>query len=92
MGMPIIKPGTGTRGQAITDLIQSVALQETALSHMLNAEGEKMQAIINNYDDITPEQLMELNESVIKMINAVTRLEMMFQAKLELFSDESETV
>ena len=88
MGMPIITTGTGTRDQAITDLIQSVALQETALSHMLNAEGEKMQAIIA-MQGTTPEQLMELNDSVIKLINAVTRLEMIFQAKLELFSDET---
>jgi len=50
MGMPVITPGTGTRNQAITDLIQSVALQETALSHLLNAEGEKMQAIIGMPD------------------------------------------
>jgi len=84
MGMPVITPGTGTRDQAITDLIQSVALQETALSHMMNAEGEKMQAIIA-LSDVTQEQLMELNDSVTKFLNAVTRLEMMFQSKLELF-------
>ena len=88
MGMPIITPGTGTRNQAITDLIESVALQETALSHILNAEGEKMQAIIA-MPHATPEQLMELNDSVNKLVNAVTRLEMMLQAKLELFSNET---
>jgi len=87
MSMPIINPGTETRDQAITDLIESVALQETALSHILNAEGEKMQAIIV-MPDVTPEQLLELNNSVQQMINAVTRLEMMFQAKLDLFSSE----
>jgi hypothetical protein len=89
MGMPIIKPGTGSRCQAITDLIESVALQETALSHILNAEGEKMQKIIAS--NATPEQLLELNNSVFKLINGVTRLEMMFQAKLELFPDKCET-
>lgn len=88
MGMPIITPGTGTREQSITDLIQSVALQETALSHILNAEGEKMQAIIA-MPDTTHEQMMELNASVNKMINAITRLEMLFHAKLELFTDET---
>ena len=85
MGMPVITPGTGTRDQAITDLIQSVALQETALSHMLNAEGEKMQAIIA-LPDATQEQLMALNDSVYKLVSAVTRLEMIFQSKLELFA------
>ncbi len=86
MGMPIITPGTGTREQAITDLIQSVALQETALSHILNAEGEKMQAIIA-MSSTTPEQMLLVNDSVNKLINAATRLEIMFQAKLELFAD-----
>ena len=38
MGMPIITASTTTREQAITDLIQSVALEETALSHILNAD------------------------------------------------------
>ncbi len=88
MGMPVITPGTGTRDQAVTDLIESVALQETALSHILNAEGEKMQAIIAT-PGVTADQLMELNDSVNSLVNAVTRLEMMFQAKLEMFSSET---
>ncbi len=90
MGMPEIIPGTGTREQAVTDLIESVALQETALSHILNAEGEKMQAIIAM--EATPEQLMELNDSVNKLVNAVTRMEMTMQAKLELFSSDTPAV
>ncbi len=43
-----------------------------------------MQAIIAA-PDVTPEQLMELNDSVHKLVNAVTRLELLLQAKLELF-------
>ncbi len=41
MGMPIIMPGDTTLDQAVTDLIISVAMQETSLSHILNAEGER---------------------------------------------------
>ncbi|MDR1692229.1 MAG: hypothetical protein LBR72_02635 [Oscillospiraceae bacterium] len=87
MGMPIITAGSGTREQAITDLIESVALQETALSHILNAEGEKMQAVLQS-PDATPDLLLRLNDSVNKLVNGVTRLEMLFQAKLELFPSE----
>ena len=87
MSMPVITPGQGDRDQAITDLIQSIALQEAALSHIMNAEGEKMQAVIG-MDNVTPVQLLELNKSVEGMINAITRLEMMLQAKLELVSTE----
>ena len=41
MGMPVITPGDRTGEQAITDLIESIAMQERALSHILNAESEK---------------------------------------------------
>jgi hypothetical protein len=87
MGMPVITPGEGTREQAITDIISSVALQEAALAHILNAEGEKMQAIIA-MPGVTPDQLLDLNRSVSQMVSAVTRLEMTLQSKLELFAEE----
>lgn len=86
MGMPIITASTTTRSQAITDLIQSVALEETALSHILNAEGEKIQKVVA-MDDATPEMLLATNKSVESMVNAVTRLEMILQSKLAVFED-----
>ena len=63
MGMPIITPGNSTCEQAVTNLIESVAMQENALSHILNAEGEKMQAIIS-MEDVTAGQLLSMNRSV----------------------------
>jgi len=86
MGMPVITHGTGTRCQAITDIIASVALEQAALSHILNAEGEKIQKVVFT-TDITATQLLETNKSVEKMVNAVSRLEMILQSKLELFGD-----
>lgn len=86
MGMPIITPGKGTRCQAITDIIESVALEQTALSHILNAEGEKLQKIINTAG-ATPAQILDTNASVEKMVNSISRLEMILQAKLEIFGD-----
>lgn len=47
MGMPIIRPSRATRQQSITDIIESVALEQTALSHILNAEGEKLQKALD---------------------------------------------
>lgn len=84
MSMPVITPGTVTRDQAISDLIQSVALGEAALSHILNAEGEKLQAVVA-IPTVTPDQLLDINQSVASMVNAITRLEIIFQSKLELF-------
>lgn len=82
MGMPIITPGTGTREQALTDIIESIALQEAALAHILNAEGEKMQTIIC-MKEISTKELFELNCSVRKLLEAVTCLENILQGKLE---------
>ena len=58
--MPVITPSITTRSQAITDIIESVALEETALSHILNAEGEKIQKMVA-MDDVTPEVLLATN-------------------------------
>ena len=68
----------------MTDIIESVALQETALSHILNAEGEKIQKMVA-LPDVTPEVLLATNKSVESMVNAVSRLEMILQAKLPTF-------
>ena len=84
--MPVITPSITTRSQAITDIIESVALEETALSHILNAEGEKIQKMVA-MDDVTPEVLLATNKSVESMVNAVSRLEMILQSKLSSFND-----
>lgn len=75
MEMPVITPSNATRAQAITDIIQSAALEETALSHILNAEGGKIQKMVV-MEDVSPEVLLVTNKSVESMVNAVSRLEM----------------
>ena len=87
MGMTTITPGNRTQEQVMTDLIESIAMQERALSHIVNAESEKMQAIIN-MDTVSTQQLLQLNQSVEHMINAAARLETVLQAKLELSNQE----
>ncbi|MEG1834511.1 MAG: hypothetical protein RRZ68_04190 [Oscillospiraceae bacterium] len=83
MSMPVITPGTVTREQAISDIIESVALEETGLSHILNAEGEKIQAVLKSG---TIDQMLAVNASVKSMVNSVSRLELVLQMKLDLFS------
>ncbi len=85
MGMPIITPSTTTKCQAITDIIESVALEQAALSHILNAEGEKIQKVVATAT--SSDQMLAVNKSVLSMVGAITRLEMILQAKLELFQD-----
>ena len=86
MSMPVISSSNTTRCQAVSDIIESVALEQTALSHILNAEGEKVQRVVN-LPCITVLQLLAINRSVESMVNATARLEMILQSKLEMFSD-----
>ncbi|MEG2203665.1 MAG: hypothetical protein RRY21_00745 [Oscillospiraceae bacterium] len=87
MSMPVIVPGTTTTTQAITDIIESVALEETGLAHILNAEGEKIQKFVA-MPGVTPEQLLAVNASVQATIDAVTKLDMILQSKLSLFKGQ----
>lgn len=72
------------RGQAITDLLTSVALQQAALSHILNAEGEKLQKILS-MEQITPETVLQTNSSVESMVNSISKLESVLADKIALF-------
>ena len=87
MSMPIIVPSTVTEEQAICDLIESIALEETGISHIINAEGEKLQKVIA-IEDISVEQLLEVNASVENMIRTITELEIVLKSKLEIFYNE----
>ncbi|MEG1900646.1 MAG: hypothetical protein RR161_03755 [Bacilli bacterium] len=64
------------------DIMESIALVETAISHILNAEGEKIQKIISLTDD--PDVILKVNESVNTVIKNVTFLEQVLYGKLEL--------
>lgn len=83
MGMPIIKSSKVRYKQAVIDLIESIALEEAALAHILNAEGEKLQRVIFSQDvDIC--MLLETNKSVESMVGQVTELEEKLEEKLKL--------
>jgi len=70
-----------TFDESIGDLIQSVALEEAALAHLLNAEAEKVQAVAESTTD--PTTLLEFQHGVTDMIQAVIKVEMLLQFKLE---------
>jgi len=71
------------RQQAITDIIESIALEQTAISHIMNAEGEKLQKAVSL--ELTTGEMLKINRSVKKTLNAVARLEMVLLGKIELF-------
>lgn len=83
MGMPVIPPSTITREEAVGDLIESIAMEESALAHILNAESEKLMVVINSAD-ASAHDLIVINASVQSTVSAISRLEMLLQAKLSL--------
>lgn len=63
-----------------------MALEETALSHILNAEGEKIQKILA-LDPVSPETILLANRSVESMVNRISNLEIILSDKISLFKD-----
>lgn len=84
MGMPVIKPGTITREESVGDIIESIANEEAAIAHILNAESEKLQKIIAS-SDVSVSQLLAANKSVKSAVDTVIGLEIALKAKLEMF-------
>jgi len=71
--------------QCVWDLIESIALIETALSHILNTEGEKLQKAVKISNDIN--DLLEINKSINKTLTNTTFLENALYTKLDAMID-----
>lgn len=63
------------------EIIHSIALEEAGISHILNAEGEKIQKAVAISNSIG--ELICVNESVKHTLTQVTMLEGMLYSKLE---------
>lgn len=64
----------------ITDLVESIALQETALAAILQAEGAKIQKIVS-MNGATTEELLCINKSVMDIIESISLLQKLLQQK-----------
>ena len=67
-------------------MLTSIALEQAALSHILNAEGEKVQRILA-FEQVTAETVLQTNRSVESMVNSISGLEMILSDKIALFQD-----
>lgn len=76
----------GRRSCPKAQIMESVALSGTAISHILNAEGEKLQKVIACSDDIS--EILCVNREVSRTIVHVTQLEQALYNKLLALEDQ----
>ncbi len=69
---PIIKL---KRSEVIHLVIASIAMEEISLSHIMNAEAEKIQAILKLNPNIT--EILEMNRSVERSMRNVIKKQML---------------
>ena len=75
-----------TLDQVVIDLLESIALQESALSHILCAESQKMKTAMS-LEEVDLCKLLEINDSATNMVHAVANLELALKDKLEFISN-----
>ncbi|MGI5899081.1 MAG: BclA C-terminal domain-containing protein [Christensenellales bacterium] len=74
------------RQDAINQVIASIASEELALSHIINAEGEKIQYAIGSIpglpEDSTIAQVTDVNKSAINMLGTILENQIILTGKL----------
>jgi hypothetical protein len=76
-----------TFDNAIYQILTSIAMEEIGLSHIINAEGEKLQYILGTLPgqkapNPTIEQVLEVNQSVQEMLKSVAFNQMFLSQKM----------
>ncbi|GHU69093.1 hypothetical protein FACS1894184_12470 [Clostridia bacterium] len=80
-----------TCSMAMNEVLLSIAAQEMAVSHILNAEGEKMQLFVDwsgplykceGMTMLGPKDVLKINDSMTNMVDAVNQLECMLVRKM----------
>lgn len=93
MSMPSFPPNGAdlTREEALTMIIASIAMEELALSHIINAEGEKLQYILGALPGAKPcacpQDVLAVNKSVATLLDVVAQNQMLLKSKLEKVLD-----
>lgn len=78
-----------TLNDSIAQIITSIAMEEIGLSHIINAEGEKLQYVLGTLEGQSPptpptiDQVLEVNESVKDMLGQVSFSQMFLMGKMQ---------
>lgn len=90
MSMPTFptQMNTPTLEDALNQIISSIAMEELGLSHIINAEGEKIQFVLGTLEGSQPEDpatindILRVNESVRKILETILFKNMVLKVKL----------
>ncbi|WP_166246166.1 hypothetical protein [Paenibacillus turpanensis] len=70
-----------TRKEAVNLLLTSIAMEEIGMSHLLNAEGEKIQHVLAQQP--TARKLLQFNRGTERLLRNLVKKEMLLQYKME---------
>lgn len=98
MSMPNIPEGVLniTREQALNLIIASIAMEELGLSHIIEAEGEKLQYILGTLPGSphcctrSSKEILEVNKSIHRVLDSVLQNQMLLKGKLEQVLEAAE--
>ena len=68
--------------QALNSILTSIAMEEAALSHILNAEGEKIQHVLAKCADV--DEVIRTNDSVKVLVDSISDLQLTLKSKMRL--------
>jgi hypothetical protein len=80
MTIPHLPPKT--LEEALVDLLESIALEETAIANLLNAETEKIKAI--NLEKENLQDVIKFQDNVHKLAKTLLKYQILLQFKLEI--------
>lgn len=94
--IPNITPTiTVNRDIAIDLVLASIGMEELGLSHIINAEAEKLQYVLGTLPGFTPpfhptfSDLIAINKSILSTLKEVRKKEFVLSTKLDLVADEA---
>ncbi len=89
MSQPSFPDNLGiTRDDAVNQILSSIAMEELGLSHVINAQGEKLQYILGTLPGVagptaTIEDLLSTNESVQNLLQNASYNQLLLRSKMQ---------
>ncbi|OEH93773.1 hypothetical protein [Bacillus solimangrovi] len=73
------------KDQVLLFLLATVGQEELALAHIMNAEGEKIQAAVAKFESgrLSVDELLAINDNVNDTLKTVVKKEMLLEFKVD---------